>query len=198
MQFINFPEEIWERVRNMAIRFVERTNQVDRRKLNKLFYLTDVEAYKQTAFTLTEQKYVAQQFGPVPVSPSNDTDFFQFFKLEDLLGSDGDEVYHLRKGVAFDDGEFTDQELQIIDSVCDTYKDFTGNALSDKTHEPEFAWLSVWKDGNGVGKEIPFEFYDANLSQNERELRAIWKEDAKRNYDSFSRLRFAVNKGTSR
>lgn len=65
---MNFPEEIWERVRNMAVYFVMSTEQVDIMKLNKLYYFADKMAIEDLAFSISDQPYYADANGPVPVS----------------------------------------------------------------------------------------------------------------------------------
>lgn len=186
---MNFPEEIWERVRNMAVYFVEHTTKVNRMKLNKLFYLADVEAFKKTAFTLSDQKYIAENFGPVPVSPKDNRELWDAFSLEDFFATDGDLIYSTKPGVSFDNSEFTDQELEILKSICVKYCNNTGDELSEITHDKKFSWKDVWNNGNGLKHEVTFEKFESGLSDEEMELRNIWRMDAKRNYESFEKLR---------
>lgn len=62
-----FPEQIENRIQNMAIYFVQNTKNVDRTKLNLLFYFADKRAIEQTGFSISELKYIADDSGPVPV-----------------------------------------------------------------------------------------------------------------------------------
>lgn len=189
MQFINFPEEISSRVRNMAVCFVANTIKVDRRKLNKLFYLVDTAAYKQTAFTLSEQVYIAEPFGPVPISPVSRKPIWDEFSFDDLIDRNNDEMYRVKTGILFDDSEFTNQELAILQKSCQDYYASTGDELSDLTHSTAFPWYIVWHDDRDTGKEVPFDWFENGMSQEELALRKIWRDDAKRNFEAFARLR---------
>lgn len=92
---MHFPENIWERVQNIAIYFVENCEKVDPQKLEALFYLLDEKTFLDTAFTMTDQEYHAEERGPVPYDPVTKQHTFIRYHLNEILALDEDGYLHV-------------------------------------------------------------------------------------------------------
>lgn len=191
---MNFPDEIKNRVQNMAIFFVSHTENVNRMKLNKLFYFADKMAIEKTAFSLSDQEYFADDNGPVPVSIQRDKNIIPSFDLDTVITESSDGIFKVAEGISFSDDEFNDEELEILQLVSDEYKTMSGQKMSSETHKAGEPWAIVWDNKKGKGKTIPLtQLLEDGLPQEEKERRRLLREDAQKSFDAFSRLRMHMD-----
>lgn len=129
-------------------------------KALKLLFLIDEKSFEETGIPITWQEYKAWQLGPVA------SEVYYEFK-HNRHASEGGEVLSLKDYVRvdyrsdidyetyliapvgeFDDGEFSDYEMNIIDNVIRDYGKCTANQLVIHTHSPGSKWdIVVEKNG---------------------------------------------------
>ncbi|MBD5417073.1 MAG: SocA family protein [Desulfovibrio sp.] len=176
----------------MAIYFVANTKNVNRMKLNKLFYFADKLAIEWTAFSISGQDYFADDFGPVPVSIDLAKNIIPKFSLTTVIRENGDGVFNLVEGKEFIDDEFNDKELKVLANICKKYKNTTGEEMSRISHAPNEPWDIVWNrqnGGKGKGKQIPLEaLVDDTLRPQEKERRRLLRESVAKANAAFLKL----------
>ncbi len=189
---MNFPEQVKNRIQNMAVYFVTHTKNVNRMKLNKLFYFADKLAIERTAFSISEQQYFADTNGPVPVSVEIDRNIIPTFSLTRVIRENGDGIFGLVEGVRFSDDEFNDTELKILEDVSKEFENTTGDKMSEISHEINGPWDIVWNTqngGNGKGKQIMLEeLIDETFAQERKEERLRMREDVAKAREAFMKL----------
>lgn len=190
---MNFPEEIMARVQNMAIYFVFHTENVNRMKLNKLFYFADKMAIEKTGFSISDQNYFADDNGPVPVSVNRDTNIIPTFELDSVITESSDGIFKVAEGVSFTDDEFNDEELAILKDITKEYYSMSGQDMSILSHKVGDPWDLVWQNEKGKGKIIPItQLVEKDLPDEEKEWRINVREEAQKSFDSFKRLRAKI------
>lgn len=186
---MNFPAQTRNRIQNMAVFFVANCSNVNRMKLNKLFYFADKLAIERTAFSISEQQYFADVNGPVPVSTEIERNIIPAFSLTKVIRENGDGIFGLRKGVQFDDSEFSGVELSVLAETSTKFKQTTGEAMSALSHEKGEPWDIVWDNGRGQGAAMPLDaLLERNLPPEEKEKRKLLREDVEKANRAFRAL----------
>lgn len=184
---MTFSEEIRERVQNMAIYFVDNTEQVDELKLDKLFFFADEAACKAHGIGISEQTYLARKNGPVPVSAAGREALFSAFDLGSVLEKTPSGFYAKTPGRNFNQNIFTPRQLQCLRAIADKYRDVSGSEMSSHSHGATGAWQKAWQDGNGDGKEIDISG-ESDMSPETVGKRQLFRERLALSRQAFSAL----------
>ena len=111
-------------------------------QLIKLLYLIDETAIKDDGIPVTWLDYKAWQFGPVAPETYyikyRQSVFDSFVSLYE--NNIGENKLLLFPKVDFDDSEFSDYEMDIIDDVLKEYGTKSPSQLVNVTHEPGSLW----------------------------------------------------------
>ena len=188
------------RLKNAIVFFAGSVRYCGKIKLFKLLYLTDFEHFSQTGKSVTGVEYQAWKFGPVPIELMEEWDDLSE-DLEKVIHIQSEQVIDYRRdrvvvndGVMFDDENFTERQLRIMQALADKYCDTYSPKMIDVTHEQNGAWDKVWQNGLGARKEIPYELAVSNDVPERGEILAIARErsmylaalNAARNVESVS------------
>ena len=130
-------------------------------RLNKALWFADMVAYKQTGKSITGDKYVKRQHGPVPK---------HILKTVDKLKAKGvmtvtepQYAYEPRQYISLSEPDvsaLSDEERRMAKAAVDIMCQWTATAISDDTHD------IVWEAAM-LGEEIPIE---ASLAANRGEV----------------------------
>src|ERR1035437_330383 len=114
-------------------------------KLLKLLYLIDEESVRKIGTPITWLDYDVWQKGPVPKD-------IYFSKLTNLNKVDGyvsfverTKKYLVVKKKEFNDGNFSEVDLEIINNVLRDFGKKTSDELIDITHQPGSLWSKIVK-----------------------------------------------------
>ena len=117
-------------------------------KLLKLLYLIDEESVRKIGTPITWLDYDVWQKGPVPKD-------IYFSKLTNLNKVDGyvsfverTKKYLVVKKKEFNDGNFSEVDLEIINNVLRDFGKKTSDELIDITHQPGSLWSKIVKEKN--------------------------------------------------
>jgi len=117
-------------------------------KLLKLIYLIDEESVRQTGTPITWLDYEVWQKGPVP------TDIY-FSKLphenkvdEYVSFEERSNKYLVVKKKEFNDGDFSEVDLEVINHVLHDFGKKTSNELIEITHQPGSLWSIIVEEKN--------------------------------------------------
>lgn len=125
-----------ELIGNLMILLAERCKPLYHTKLLKLLFLIDEESMKKTGVPITWLDYKVWQLGPVA-----DDVFFSklpgYNKFSEYVSFNhlGDGSCIIKSIATFDDGEFCDLDLEIINSVIDKYGNKSSKELVELTHQ---------------------------------------------------------------
>ncbi|MDR0865056.1 MAG: SocA family protein [Candidatus Symbiothrix sp.] len=126
---------------NIIILLAERCKPLYHTKLLKILYLIDEEATKRTGAPITWLSYNVWQYGPVSEDVyfskiEGVNKFSEFVKFEHLTG----EKYIIRPVADFNDSEFSELDLQIIEDVIREYGHLNAKQLVDIVHSKDSLW----------------------------------------------------------
>ena len=117
-------------------------------KLLKLLYLIDEESVRQTGTPITWLEYDVWQKGPVPAD-------IYFSKLpyankvnEYVSFEERSNKYLVVKKKEFNDGNFSEVDLEIINNVLRDFGKKTSSELIDITHQPGSLWSKIVEEKN--------------------------------------------------
>lgn len=175
-----------ERVQNAVLFFVERTKNVGITKLCKLLYFADIDNYIQRGASITGLEYNARERGPVPhdvyIELQKDIpQRYRKYNLKNFIAREhprsqkagSDECFFtIKKNKRFDSEYFTLNELDIMNTVAEKYRDTLGTEMSEESHMPGKPWEQTWADGAGEGLPIDFDL-DLGLNSNTDNIERI-------------------------
>lgn len=135
-----------ELIGNLIILLSGRCKPLYHTKLLKLLYLIDEEATKRIGTPITWLSYNVWQFGPVSEDvyfskPEGVNKFSEFVRFDHV----SDEKYIIRPINEFDDSEFSDLDLQIIEDVIKKYGTLNTKQLIEITHAKDSLWEKTKK-----------------------------------------------------
>lgn len=145
---------------NALIYFAERIQPLYLTKAIKLLYIADEKAIRDSGVPITWLNYKAWKLGPVAEDVYNKLkDISQLQKSGIGLGELGPihtsiPPEHLPDGIileptkGFDDAQFSDYEIDVLDAVIKDYGKYTGEQLIDILHQENSLWHKVVKENN--------------------------------------------------
>ena len=152
-----FKEYDLEKLKNMILYLVKRLDGVLKVKLNKLLWYCDFLHFKETSVSITGAQYVRVKLGQVP---DHYELIFANMIHEALIDKDkipfqtkdgtqqGEEFTAL---VEPNKSLFTEKEIQVMDSIADTFREDTSTSIMEKSHR-EAAYKKC-KDGDIISYE---------------------------------------------
>lgn len=134
---------------NIVVFLAERCKPLYQTKLLKLLYLIDEEATKRTGAPITWLSYNVWQFGPV----SEDVYFSKlegYNKLSEFVRFENvrDNSFIIKPITKFNDAEFSELDMEIINEVVEKYGSKTTQQLIDITHAKGSLWDETKKRAN--------------------------------------------------
>lgn len=144
-----------EKIGNLLVYLATKIPDLGITKLSKLLFLIDERAVKETGVPITWVEYEAWHLGPVPKEI-----YFQIKHDENVLDKGKEQKLSqfvepvpsqmgtydgllIKPRVAFCDDEFSDYELELIDSVIASHGTKTAAELVKLTHSEDSLWAKV-------------------------------------------------------
>ena len=141
-----------DRLRNILLYVIEKCDEVFCTKMNKLLFYIDFMAYRQLGRSITGLTYRALDYGPVPERWS------RIYSNFDEIIQEPRQIWD-KEGIALlaisdaDMSGFTQEELQIMDSVCARFASMSSSEISAQSHK-EAAWLEC----HAAHERIPYDY----------------------------------------
>lgn len=132
-----------EKMGNAIVYLATHIPDVNKTKLLKLLYVIEEIAIKKYGFPFFNIRFDVWKFGPV----SKDL-YVEFSDSPDLLAKfieidkTADTTF-IRPIVAFDDDEFSDNDMALLDYVATTFKNITAKQLVNLTHRKHAPWYQT-------------------------------------------------------
>lgn len=149
-----------EKAFNALLYFAERIKLLYLTKAIKLLYIADEKAIKETGVPITWLNYKAWKYGPVP------EDIYDKVKYAHNLQKMGSNVAPIEQleissppadlpdgtilepGKAFDDSQFSDYEIDVLDAVIKEYGGCSGEQLVEVLHKEGSLWHMIVEKNN--------------------------------------------------
>lgn len=143
------------RLKNIMLRVLEQCGEMWVTKMNKLLFYIDFVSYRERGMAMTGLAYRAIDYGPVPER------WEKVYSEFDEIGQEPREICEYEGQVLVakakpEDGVLTDEEISIIDVVCEKLKDCSSRKVSDMSHE-EKAWIENHKNHRMIPYSGAFE-----------------------------------------
>ncbi len=128
-----------EMVHECLLLYINEHGATYKTKMNKLLFYTDFLSYKKYARGLTGLSYKAIQHGPVPNNWNKIYSAFDDINLEIVELPSGEECEKLVSEAKCDESKFTPEQLDVLNTVCNTFGKMTSKQISEISHK-EKAW----------------------------------------------------------
>lgn len=131
------------KIGNLFIRLSDNVDNLFLTKLLKLTYIIDELAVKETGAPVTWLRYKVWKMGPVPKKIHTNLTFeggnlfSEYIDVEYIPELKGRKI---ESNNQFDDSEFSDYEIELIDRVIKSYGHYTSSQLIDLLHETNSLW----------------------------------------------------------
>jgi uncharacterized phage-associated protein len=140
-----------DKLGNAVVFLTEKINPLSKTKLLKLIYLIEEYSVRTYGLPFFNLDFTVWKLGPVSrdifVDLSSDEPILLSDYIKKSAATDGN-VYITGK-VKFSDDEFSDNEMDLIEHVVDTFKDYTAADLVELTHRKHSLWYLTASE-NGV------------------------------------------------
>ena len=145
-----FAPQSAARLKNLLLYVLGHMGETFQTKMNKVLFYIDFLSYRERGMAISGLTYNALEFGPVPFRW--DRVYSAFDEVEEQLRLvQGQECVSLRACAEADMSDFSEQELAVIDNVCEKLRDMSSRAVSKLSHEE-----AAWKEHVGRPEPIPF------------------------------------------
>ena len=150
-----YAQQSIDKLKNILLYFIEKSGGVFFTKMNKLLFYADFVAYRQTGKGITGLAYKAIQHGPVPVRWDRIYSFYDEINQEIVQFSDGRAGTKLVSKLSPDMTEFDEDELKVLEFVCERFKCETPTQISETSHQEE-AWKRNIDSDQLINYEMAF------------------------------------------
>lgn len=134
-----FATQSINKLKNIILFFVEKYHGVFFTMMNKLLFYTDFYSYKTTSKGMSGLAYQAIRRGPVPVRWDRIYSFYDDIQQEIIHFESGVEGTKLTSSLSPDFCEFSEVEINILETIYQRFKSENATKISDISHDEE-AW----------------------------------------------------------
>jgi uncharacterized phage-associated protein len=142
-----------EKIGNTLIYLTKKVSGLTKTQALKFLYLLDEFSIKKFGIPFIGLKYEVWQFGPVAQDIFVELTEEQPKMLKDFISVEIERYNHyqflyIKALKEFNDDEFTDNDITILDLVVSKYKKFSATELSELTHEKNSLWYNIAHENN--------------------------------------------------
>ena len=138
--YIKLSEQQIDKVGNAIIYFSNKIDELSKTKAIKLIYILDELSIKKSGVPFFNLKYKVWKFGPVSEEIFIDLSS-EITLLKNYIGRTSEDGVTIIKPVtAFNDDEFSDNDIELLDFVIDKFGGKTAKELVFFTHRKNSPW----------------------------------------------------------
>ena len=146
--YIKFNQNQLEKIGNTVVYLSQNIPNLSKTKLLKLLYILDEISIKKSGLPFLNLKYKVWKFGPVSeelfIDLSSETKL-----LEDYIEKNNDDgVNYIRPVVDFIDDEFSDNDIDLMDSIIEKFGNKSAKELIAYTHRVNSPWYNTAKEND--------------------------------------------------
>jgi uncharacterized phage-associated protein len=145
---IHTQDEI-NKIGNTIVYLAQHIPNLSKTKLLKLLYLLDEASVKEFAVPFLNLEYYVWQAGPVAteifgeISQESESSILdQFLRLRFQEINQRFAVF-IEPKKDFDDSEFSDNDVEILEKFCQKFRDITAEQLVEITHRKNTLWYQI-------------------------------------------------------
>jgi uncharacterized phage-associated protein len=149
-QLANHNKDQIDKIGNALIYLINQKGNgwLTKKSLLKLIYILEERSIEKTCLPFFNLQYEVWKYGPVAKEVHSELyDDLNLFKSFIEKKSQEDSVIICAKG-DFNNDEFSDNDLDILNEVVNEFKDFTEKELIDYTHREGSLWYTSAKENN--------------------------------------------------
>ncbi len=147
-----------EKIGNLLLYLAQQIPQLYLTKLLKIIYIIDETAVREIGVPVTWLDYQVWKLGPVPrdiydelrhnkptVYQSETFSLSKYVRIEQKSNpkQDQGESFAILPNGVFDDGEFNDYEIELINKIIKTYKNLNSTQIVQELHEQGTLWEKI-------------------------------------------------------
>jgi uncharacterized phage-associated protein len=137
-----------EKVGHAIIFLAERIKPLYKTKVLKLLYLLDEASVKEVGIPMFALEYRAWRMGPVSKEIYVDIDDGPHLLKEHIRVVRDELGDRVEPAKAFDDGEFSDRDMRLMDEMVSDLGRHNARDLVDLTHDKESLWYKLAKEND--------------------------------------------------
>ncbi|GAB1347316.1 Panacea domain-containing protein [Cloacibacterium normanense] len=146
--YIKFNQNQLEKIGNTIVYLSQNIPHLSKTKLLKLLYILDEISIKKSGLPFLNLKYKVWKFGPVSeelfIDLSSETKL-----LEDYIEKNSDDgVNYIHPIVDFNDDEFSDNDIDLMDSIIEKFGNKSAKELIAYTHRVNSPWYNTAKEND--------------------------------------------------
>ena len=153
--FNGYATQSISKLKNIILFFIEKYDGVFFTMMNKLLFYTDFYSYKMTSKGMSGLAYKAIQRGTVPIRWDRIYSFYDDIHQEIIHFESGVEGTRLTSLLSPDLAEFTEEELNILETIYLRFKSENSTKISDISHN-ETAWQKYVDSGQMISFDMAF------------------------------------------
>ncbi len=176
----NYSKAQIDRIGNLLVYITNKLGPTHKTKLLKLIYILEEEAVKQSGVPFTDLSYTHLPKGPVATFVNTQIDKKRQELAQYINLTQEPESTLVSPAKEFNDDEFSEFDLQLIDEVLNRFGDCNGRELIEYTHRDGSLWKKLDDKYNGKPPKVERDFNLLALLDDEdvsEELRSIAKEE---------------------
>ncbi|WP_218841367.1 MULTISPECIES: Panacea domain-containing protein [Winogradskyella] len=148
MSYIKLSENQIDKVGNSIVYLSEKIGELSKTKALKLIYILDELSIKKSGIPFFNLKYKVWKFGPVSeeifIDLSSETTLLKNY----IERTSEDGVTVIKPIVGFNDDEFSDNDIDLLDFVIEKFGDKTAKDLIYYTHRKNSPWHNTAKENS--------------------------------------------------
>lgn len=153
--FNGYAIQSYSKLKNIILYFIEKCGNTFNTKMNKLLFYTDFLSYRTYGYGMSGLAYKAIQFGPVPVRWDRVYSLMDDIYPEIIEFSSGNCGTKLCSTLSPDYNCFSTEELSVLDSVLNKFKDISASEISELSHK-EDAWKKYYSTNQMIDYKESF------------------------------------------
>jgi uncharacterized phage-associated protein len=136
-----------EKIGNAIVFFAERIRDLSKTKLLKLIYITEEIFVRNYNIPMLGLEFDVWQAGPVSRDIYIDLSDEQPTLLSEyIMTVSNEKATYIQPLRSFSDDEFSDNEIGILELVCDKFGGMTAKNLVEYTHKRNSLWYKIAKE----------------------------------------------------
>lgn len=143
----------WDKIGNTLIYLTKEIGSCSKTKLLKLIYILDELSIKRSGIPFLNLRYELWKFGPVAqdvfIELSSKPNKLSPFIEREI----SDSGIFVKPSASFNDDEFTDVDIELMDEVLKMYGDKSANDLIQVTHRENSPWRNT-AIANGILEDL--------------------------------------------
>ncbi len=148
MFYIKLSKEQIDKVGNAIIYLSEKIDNLSKTKALKLIYILDELSIKKSGIPFFNLRYKVWKFGPVSeeifIDLSSDTTLLKKY----IAKSSEDGVTFIKPILAFNEDEFSDNDMALLDFVIEQFGTLSAKELVHYTHRKNAPWYNSAKENS--------------------------------------------------